>query len=157
MTTTQAKGRGCNANAPAGACWVNLNSWAGETNRVVERIEPDEVHITLPTRPPAEQWVEPPDEEGCGKAIRILGSVAKIVDPPDEPVTPQIEDDIVDAVHTIISCHPLQEVELVELLNRLVPGHVVETLAALEASGKVQVVKRLGTRFWCAAEADYAE
>jgi wyosine [tRNA(Phe)-imidazoG37] synthetase (radical SAM superfamily) len=123
----------------------------------LERIEPDEVHITLPTRPPAEPWVEPPDKEGLLRTTLILGGVARIVEPSDEKVTPQIEGDIIDAVHTIIACHPLREVELVRILGRWVPGRVFETLSALVASGKARVVERLNTRFWCAAETDFSD
>jgi wyosine [tRNA(Phe)-imidazoG37] synthetase (radical SAM superfamily) len=123
----------------------------------VERIDPDEVHITLPTRPPAEPWVEQPDEEGLVRATLILGSVARIVQPPETAVTPQVDGDIIDAVHTIVACHPLREVELVRILARWAPGRVFETLSNLADSGKTSVVERLGTRFWCAADADYAE
>ena len=35
-----------------------------EIAATLQRIQPDEVHIIQPTRPPVETWVEPPDEEG---------------------------------------------------------------------------------------------
>lgn len=123
----------------------------------VERIDPDEVHITLPTRPPAEPWVKPPDNEGLARTALILGSVARVVQPPEMTVTPQAEGDIIESVHTIISCQPLREVELVRVLSRWAPGRVVETLSALASSGKARVVERLGTRFWCAAETDFGD
>ena len=123
----------------------------------IERIEPDEVHLTLPTRPPAEAWVEPPDREGLERALLILGSVARLVEPQEMAVTPHAEGDIIDAVHTIISRHPLREVELVRILGRWVPGRVAETLATLAESGRTRIVERTGARFWCAAESDFSD
>jgi wyosine [tRNA(Phe)-imidazoG37] synthetase (radical SAM superfamily) len=149
-----------------GTMWleVMLVKGVNETTRAltaiaaaVERIDPDEVHITLPNRPPAEPWVEPPDNEGLARTMLILGSVARIVQPPEVAVTPRVEGNLIDAVHTIVACHPLREVELVRLLARWAPGRVFETLSNLADSGKTRVVERLGTRFWCAADTDYPE
>ncbi len=99
-----------------------LNSIAA----AAERIEPDEIHITLPTRPPAEPWIKPPDMEGLVRAQFILGSVARIVQPPEMTVTPQVEGELIDAVHTIIACHPLREVELLRILAHWTPGRVLD-------------------------------
>jgi len=123
----------------------------------IARIEPDEVHLTLPTRPPVEAWVEPPCDDGLARATLILGSVARLISPQETTVTPHAEGDIIDAVHTIISRHPLREVELVRILARWVPGHVAETLSILGESGRVSVVERMDTRFWCAVESDFAD
>lgn len=48
---------------------------------VLQRIHPDAVHINLPTRPPAETWVHPPDPEGLRRAVSILGDIAEVVQP----------------------------------------------------------------------------
>jgi wyosine [tRNA(Phe)-imidazoG37] synthetase (radical SAM superfamily) len=127
-----------------------------EIAAAIERIEPDEIHITLPTRPPAEPWVAPPDDEGLARAGLILGSAAKVVRAPEMVTIPHAGDDIIDAVHTIVACHPLREVDLIRILAGWVPGRVFETLAALSASGRTRIVERMGVRFWCAAEADYS-
>jgi len=47
--------------------------------RVLQRIRPDEVHINLPVRPPAEPWVEVADDERIARAAAILGAVARVV------------------------------------------------------------------------------
>ena len=44
---------------------------------ILRCLEPGEIHISLPTRPPAETWVEPADEEGVMRASVILGEVAR--------------------------------------------------------------------------------
>jgi hypothetical protein len=64
---------------------------------------------------------------------------------------------LVDAVVSIITRHPLREEELVEALERWSPGEVSETLNELQSSGRAQVVKRFGTRFWSAAPARYPD
>ena len=63
--------RGLNDTAPA---LRDIAAMLGE-------IRPDEVHINLPTRPPAETWVQLPDEEGLMRARAILGNIAHVVHP----------------------------------------------------------------------------
>ena len=48
---------------------------------VLRQIGPNEVHINLPIRPPAETWVRPSDEEGLMRALSIIGDIAKVVYP----------------------------------------------------------------------------
>ena len=43
------------------------------------RIHPDQVHISLPSRPPAEPNVQLPDEDRLKRAAAILGSQAQVV------------------------------------------------------------------------------
>jgi wyosine [tRNA(Phe)-imidazoG37] synthetase (radical SAM superfamily) len=122
----------------------------------LRRIEPDQVHIVLPTRPPAEPWVEPPDEAGLMRAVAILGDVAQIAHP--------AEGDfdlsgcaVVEAIVSIITRHPMREDELVRTLERWTPGQVEEALEMLATGGQAQVVERHGVRFWSAAAARYPE
>ena len=118
---------------------------------VLERVEPDEIHISTPTRPPAELWVELPDSDGLERAASILGRVAKVLKPVAVEGEAMVDGDLVGAILKIISRHPLQEIELQQILTRWVRGRVDETMAALAESGEIQVVKRLGRRFWCAS------
>ena len=122
---------------------------------VLSRIEPDEVHISLPLRPPAESWVEPADPVGLARAGAILGSVARILPPIPEGVQLSASDDLVGAVLAVISRHPMGEEELVRTLERWKPDDVREILSRLGASGRAQVVTRFGRRFWSAARARY--
>jgi len=124
----------------------------GDIMAVLERVEPDEIHLSTPTRPPAERWVELPDSDGLDRAVSILGRVAKVLKPIAVEGDSTIEGDLVDGVLKIISRHPLQEIELQRMLARWVRGRVDETLAALVSSGEIKIVKRLGRRFWCAAD-----
>jgi wyosine [tRNA(Phe)-imidazoG37] synthetase (radical SAM superfamily) len=118
---------------------------------VLERVEPDEIHISTPTRPPAEPWVELPTPESLERASAILGSVARVPRPVATDVQSGIEEGLVHAVLTIVRRHPMQEDELVRNLARWMPGRVVETLTSLADDGEIKSVERHGRRFWCAA------
>jgi wyosine [tRNA(Phe)-imidazoG37] synthetase (radical SAM superfamily) len=122
---------------------------------VLSHIEPDEVHISLPLRPPAEPWVEPADQGGLARAAAILGTVARILPPIPEGVDLSASDDLVDAIVAVISRHPMEEEELLRTLERWRPGDVCEVLGKLGTSGRAQVVTRFGRRFWSASGARY--
>jgi wyosine [tRNA(Phe)-imidazoG37] synthetase (radical SAM superfamily) len=117
----------------------------------LERIQPDEVHILQPTRPPAEPWVLPTNEEGLLRASTILGSIARVIHPAPGTFDLGNSEDLVNAIVGIITRHPMKESELVETLMKFSPEDVVETLNRLEESGKAQIVNRYGVRFWSAS------
>ena len=122
---------------------------------IFQRVNPDEIHISLPTRPPAETWVEPPDEEGLMRAQAILGDVAQVLHPAQGTFDLSGDLDVTDAVVGIITRHPMSEEDLMQALERWSPGSVQEALAKLEASGRAQVVERYGCRFWSAMPSHY--
>ena len=124
---------------------------------VLREISPDEVHVSLPMRPPAESWVEPPDDAGFMRAIEVLGQVAHVVQPVEGTFDISGYDNVVDAVIGIIARHPMREEELVQSLDRWHPGQVADALEELAASGRARVVERLGRRFWSYADAHYAD
>ncbi len=114
-------------------------------------VQPDEVHILLPTRPPAETWVRPPDEESLMQAVAILGNIARVIHPAEGSFDLGGYDNPVEAVIGIITRHPMRQEELERTLERWSPGQARVILAELEASGRAQVVERYGARFWSAA------
>jgi wyosine [tRNA(Phe)-imidazoG37] synthetase (radical SAM superfamily) len=122
---------------------------------VLEQVQPDEVHINLPTRPPAETWVLPPDEEGLMQAMSILGRIAEVVHPAEGSFDLSGYENVVDAIVGIITRHPMRQEELERALAHWAPGQVGEALADLEASGRAQIVERFGTHFWSAAPGHY--
>jgi wyosine [tRNA(Phe)-imidazoG37] synthetase (radical SAM superfamily) len=124
---------------------------------VLKRVQPDEVHVNLPTRPPVETWVQPPDEEGLMRALAILGEVAKVVHPAEGSFDLSGSDNVVDAIVGIITRHPMREDELRRTLEKWKPGRADLTLEELAASGRAQVVERYGYRFWSASPARYPE
>jgi wyosine [tRNA(Phe)-imidazoG37] synthetase (radical SAM superfamily) len=126
-----------------------------EIAETLERIRPDEIHIIQPTRPPAEAWVQPPDEEGLLRSRAIFGNIARVINPATGTFDLGGSGTLVDAIVGIITRHPMRESELIETLTQWTPGDVVETLNKLGKSGKAQIVKRYGVRFWSALPAFY--
>lgn len=126
---------------------------------ILRRVNPQEIHISLPTRPPAETWVEPPDDEGVMRAQAILGAVARVIHPAHGTFDLSGYDSdpaaLADAVIGIITRHPMSEKDLLETLEHWSPGKVKEALAQLVAGGRAQVVERYGLRFWSSAPAHY--
>ena len=126
-----------------------------EIAEALQAIQPDEVHLLLPIRPPAETWVEPADEAGLQRACTIIGSIARVFRPASGRFNLNGTTTLVEAIVNIVTRHPMREDELLEALNHWSPGEVAATLSLLEKSGSVQVVERMGTRFWSASPAYY--
>jgi wyosine [tRNA(Phe)-imidazoG37] synthetase (radical SAM superfamily) len=121
----------------------------------LRRIRPDQVHVNLPSRPPAEPTVELPDDEGLKRATEILGGLAQIVHPSRGGFDLSLCEHAAEAVIAIISRHPMREEELRRTLERWSPGQVEEALQELAAGGAAQIVERHGERFWSAAGCCY--
>jgi wyosine [tRNA(Phe)-imidazoG37] synthetase (radical SAM superfamily) len=83
---------------------------------IVKRIQPDEVHINVPDRPPAEAWVQPPNEDGLARALAILGKTARIVHPATGASTSGKDGTIMEAILGIITRHPMREEDLIQTL-----------------------------------------
>ncbi len=118
---------------------------------VLERINPDEVHIVTPDRPPVEAWVKPPDEEGLMRAHAILGHVAKIIHSATGSFDLGDGTNLIDSIVEIITRHPMSESELVGTLERWSTEDIKATLDELREDSRAQIVERYGTRFWRAA------
>ncbi len=135
-----------------------INDTEGALRHLAEafrQIAPDEVHLNLPTRPPVEAWVQPPDDEGLMRATAIIGDAAHIVHPIEGIFDLSGYVDIVEALMGIISRHPMREIELHRTLDLWAPGEVARALATLEASGRAQVIERYGVRFWSTVSAHF--
>lgn len=124
---------------------------------ILHQIGPDEVHLNIPTRPPAEIWIRPPDEEGLQRARAILGNVARIFDKTEGVHNLEGYSDVVEAVLDIITRHPMRQDELEQTLEKWFPGEVSSALEELKSSGRAQVVERYGVKFWSGAPARYPD
>ena len=122
---------------------------------LLAQIAPDAVHISLPVRPPAEPWVEPPGTEGLAYATAILGDTARIVGPASKSFGLSRRGDVGEAVVAVISRHPMAEEEVMRALDRWTPDEVGKALARLAVDGRAQVVNRYGVRFWGCSKARY--
>ncbi len=122
---------------------------------LLERIRPDQVHLVLPTRPPAEPWVEPPDAEGLMRAQAILGQAARVITPAHGAVVLAPGTDLAESLLNIITRHPLCEDELPEMLGQERAREALAALEELRERKQAQVVERHGLRFWSAAASYY--
>ncbi len=121
-----------------------------ELATVLRSVQPDEVHITLPTRAPSEMWVEPPDEESVLRATAILGDIAHVVLPGDGEFDLGGYNNVVDAVIGIITRHPMSQSQLEMALQKWDPAQVDEALVRLSANGQARRIIRLDRVFWTA-------
>jgi wyosine [tRNA(Phe)-imidazoG37] synthetase (radical SAM superfamily) len=127
----------------------------GEIATVLANIDPDEVHINQPIRPPAETWVQPADKEGLLRARAILGEKLRIFTFPSGKFELGQYENVVDAVLTIITRHPMRQIELEKTLQTWGKGEINQALKELLESGRVQIIERYGIRFWSAATSYY--
>ena len=150
----------------AGKLWVEVMLIQGlndteealrEIADVLAVIEPDIVHLGLPTRPPAEAWVQPSDEEGLLRAHAILGEIAHVVHPAAGSFDLSGYDNLADAVMGIITRHPMREDELVKTLERYSPSELKSVLESLIDNNRAQIVTRYGVRFWCASNSYFPD
>jgi wyosine [tRNA(Phe)-imidazoG37] synthetase (radical SAM superfamily) len=124
---------------------------------VVRRIHADAVHINLPTRPPAEAWVEPADDEGLMRALAILGNGVEVVHPAEGSFDLDGHASLADAVVAIITRHPMRADELERTLQARSEQEIRLVLEELRENGRAARVVRHGTAFWTAAAARFPE
>jgi wyosine [tRNA(Phe)-imidazoG37] synthetase (radical SAM superfamily) len=122
----------------------------------LKRMRPDQVHVNVPIRPPAEAWVAPPDDEGLMRATAILGDAAPLSLPASGVFELAQDVPTADAILHIIRRHPMRESELLATLSDRPPAEVRETLRALEAGDRAQCIGYRGQRFWTQAGSRYA-
>jgi wyosine [tRNA(Phe)-imidazoG37] synthetase (radical SAM superfamily) len=124
--------------------------------QVLSRVEPDEVHLNTPIRPPAEPWVEPPDEAGLARATAILGRGTLMAQSVSGVSVPCGFEDVSQAVMAVITRHPTTAEDLVRILHHWRAAEIKRVLSELETGGQAQVVSRYGRRFWTCSKANYA-
>jgi wyosine [tRNA(Phe)-imidazoG37] synthetase (radical SAM superfamily) len=127
-----------------------------EIAMLLKEIRPDQVHLLLPERPPAETWVQPADEAGLHRAQAILGKVTYVLQPVIGQTVTHSTDDLESALLGIITRHPMSEEELCTTLGCYPPAEVHQMLEILCAKNKAQAVARHGKYFWSASGAYYA-
>lgn len=127
-----------------------------ELAAAIRRIAPDQVQITLPTRPPSEAGVAPPDAATLLRATSILSEGAQLVHPPQGEVDLSGAADLCAAIEGVIMRHPMRASDLARAVGRWPPEQVASALRTLEATGRARVVEYAGQSFWCVASGRYA-
>ena len=121
----------------------------GDIASILESVEPDGIHVSTPSRPPAEPWVEIPGRDVLQRAEAIFGGIARVLQPITVEVGNHVEEELADAILTVVSRHPMQEIEIVQTLAHWAPGQVHDALTNLAFQAKIKVIERYGKRFWC--------
>ncbi len=118
---------------------------------LLAQVRPDQIHLNVPSRPPAEGWVDLPGSEDVDRAAAVLEKVAPVIraQARSEPVKHGV--DVRATVAGIVSRHPVSDADLRQMLSASGKEEVERTLQDLLVSGEVQTVERNGTLFWCAA------
>jgi wyosine [tRNA(Phe)-imidazoG37] synthetase (radical SAM superfamily) len=111
-------------------------------------VHPDQVHVNTPIRPPAESWVQPPDEEGLIRALTILGEAAVVVAHYEGSFDLSRDLPPEEAILEVIRRHPMRLEEVLRALIDRPPEVVEAALATLEAEGAAQRVEFRGRAFW---------
>jgi wyosine [tRNA(Phe)-imidazoG37] synthetase (radical SAM superfamily) len=93
-----------------------------ELATVLARVKPDQVHLSLPVRPPAESWVQPTDEDGLLRAQAILGDVAHVLSPVQGEFDLGGCENVSEAILSVIQRHPMREDDLFAALQRWPDG-----------------------------------
>jgi wyosine [tRNA(Phe)-imidazoG37] synthetase (radical SAM superfamily) len=117
----------------------------------VRTIEPDELHLSLPDRPPAEPWVGPPPVGRVLRAMEILGGSAKVLEPLDGIIHLSSKERALENILSVIARHPLSDRQLLEALSDWTETDRSLLLAELEECGRATRIRRKGTDFWVSA------
>jgi len=112
------------------------------------RISPDRIQINVPVRPPAEPWIEIPDDETVMRATALLGDVSEAVAPYEGSFSLDSCHNLVDAVFSIIRRHPMREARLLDTLTHYGVEDIEDTLVRLEKSGHARRRSYYGEVFW---------
>jgi wyosine [tRNA(Phe)-imidazoG37] synthetase (radical SAM superfamily) len=124
---------------------------------ILERVDPDEVHVNRPVRPPAEAWVLPVDDAAVSRAVALFGRAARVIAPATAPLDLSGHTDVKEAVLGVLARHPMDIAELADALRCWSPVEVGGAVAQLAGSGRLRLVNRMGRRFWSSVEARYGE
>ena len=122
---------------------------------VLKEINPDMVHLVLPTRPAPEQKVHIPSEEPIEQAIAILSTVATVVHPVKGTMDLRSAPDLLHAITAIISRHPVQQRELQKAIADCFPGEndkVCQVMQDMLATGRFKLVEHECEPYWVIKE-----
>lgn len=128
-----------------------FNDGTKEVERIADflmDLKPDKAYIAIPTRPPAERWVKPADEEALNRAYQIFNDKLRNVEyligyeGNAFAFTGNIEDDLL----SITSVHPMREEGVNTLLSKA--GSNWDSVDRLIKENKLVEIEYLGKRFY---------
>ncbi len=120
---------------------------------ILDKINPDKRFVSIPTRPPAEKWVEIPSSDTLFRAFKILNAIP-IYDVEYGEFNLEGFGSLEEAVVTLIRRHPLREDELERLIEKYGLKENVKTFvdSLVEGYG-IKVREHFGHRYLLPKEA----
>lgn len=128
-----------------------VNDGADHVREVADflsRMGPAKAYLSIPTRPPAEQWVQAPDEDAINLAYQILSerlaNVEHLIGYEGNAFasTGDVEEDLL----SITAVHPMREEAVAELLTRT--GADWEAVRELVDTGQLLEAEYEGRKFF---------
>jgi len=123
----------------------------------LEKIKPDRIYINVPIRPPAEKWVEIPDEEALVRAHSILGDVFIIASKEVGSFDTRGFSNLEDAILSITRRHPMRRSQIRDTLQRYGEENFEEIIDRLIKEGKLRKIEYRGDTFYIVSEARMGE
>jgi len=120
----------------------------GKIADLLARLRPDRAYLSIPTRPPAEEWAQPPNEEIINQAYHILHERIDQVEyligyeGNDFAFTGNVEEDLL----SITAVHPMREEAVSDLLARA--GGDWSVIHRLIDRGQLIETKYKGRKFY---------
>ncbi|MEM0343736.1 MAG: radical SAM protein [Thermoplasmata archaeon] len=142
----------------AGEVWVEVMLVAGINDdgvslegirRAIGPLNANKIHITAPTRPPAELWVRCPNRESIELAlVKIPGAIDM-----NEPETGQFDiskRQMIDDLLAIAMIHPLTEVQILGALTSIgmTAEEARQTVEKLRTDSRIEQIVHGGTVFY---------
>jgi wyosine [tRNA(Phe)-imidazoG37] synthetase (radical SAM superfamily) len=119
-----------------------------EMAQFIARLNPAQAYLAIPTRPPAENWVGPPEPEDINAAFQVfhekLGRVEYLIGYEGDAFafTGNVEEDLL----SITAVHPMRESAVIDFLEKAAADwSVVEKLMA---HAKLVETKFRGQKFY---------
>lgn len=119
-----------------------------ETGKYINELKPQTAYLSVPTRPPAESWVKPPDEFSLNRAYQVMSSIVEKT----ECITGYegnlftYTGDIVEDITGVASVHPIRREGVEDLLQR--SGESWELIERMISEGLISEVEYNGIKFY---------
>ena len=119
--------------------------------QVLKKLNPDMVHLVLPTRPAPEQEIRLPSDERIEQAIAILSKVSVVINPLKGNMDLRNAPDLLEAITAIVSRHPVQQRELHKAVADCFSGDSEKANDVMQGffeTGRFRLVEHNGEPYW---------
>jgi wyosine [tRNA(Phe)-imidazoG37] synthetase (radical SAM superfamily) len=104
---------------------------------VIDRIQPDLIHLNTVVRPPSEDWVKPLSQKEMEDIRAFFGEKASIISEFDRHLTYVTEEDIKEGILRILKRRPLSLLDLSKWMG-IPQKELEEQITSLSQEGKIQ-------------------